>query len=545
MPLSFDQWSAWRAFAPVACRERLPDDHPANTLRARRIASDLHPLRITPTVGVAWFPLAASAWPHGGIATVHARLGGPPTELGHTVARWLAMTLPVATCPVLTLEASRSAGVELEGASLELAALIATVSHLLHEAPRTVPLVSGRLSAEPSKLDAIWHVPAKRKAVAREVGGHDTAHQHYVEENGVDAEQALVPYFSEGWKERLRKRLELPAHQAVQRAWDLYQNGDRDAGEALLPPEGSPALADDPRARLRAAWLRAAMAVHRADPDALQRYADIESVIGRDRPLGANLVRELDAFIGIAEIDAGRPSQARARLETTRDKLLRAAPDPEFAPDPSWAWAYISVHGSLHRACVVCGDFGAAREALEASLAASDHLPGERARILGDLADVHRRQGDLDGARRLLEEARVALDATNAESRERTAAYQRVFRRRAGMDDDVVALPAGQTVYAAPVQVHLEWLAQARPAELGACVEELAAANPVLHTRFAVLMLLLGVGARALRAHPTVPQPWVARVVEGLCASGADAEVCDAARAVLAGEYGFGKRAGY
>lgn len=544
MPLSFDQWNAWRAFAPMACRERLPDDHPASTLRAQQIAGDLHPLRTTAAVGVAWFPLAASAWPYGGIATVHARLGGQPTELGHNVAKWLATTLPVATCPALALEASRRAGVDIEGASLEMAALIATVSHLLHEAPRAVPLVSGRLGAEAGKLDAIGHVPVKRKTVARELG-HDTAPQHYVEENGVDAEKALVPYFGDGWTERLRKRLELPAHQAVQRGWDLYRNGDRDAGEALLPPEGSPALAEDPRARLLAAWLRAAMAVHRADPDALRRYADIESIVGRDRPLGANLVRELDAFIGIAEIDAGCPSQARVRLEAARDKLLRAAPDPEFAPDPSWAWAYVSVQGSLHRACVVCGDYRAAREALEASLKVSTYLPGERARILGDLADVHRRQGDLDGAGRNLAEARVALDATNAESRERTAAYQRVFRRRAGMDEDAVALPAGQTVYAAPVQVHLEWLAQSRPEELGACVAKLAAASPELHTRFAVLMLLLGVGARALRAHPTVPQPWIARVVEDLCASGADAAVCDAARAVLRGDYGFGERAGY
>ena len=121
-------------------------------------------------------------------------------------------------------------------------------------------------------------------------------------------------------------------------------------------------------------------------------------------------------------------------------------------------------------AAAFAGDLDEARWLLQESLALG--LPAERARTLGDLAEVERRRGDAEAARARLVEAREALDEIEgAPMAAFTERFLRVYEARAGVTPSAaeVAAPRWES-WPQPIEV-LEAVLDGPSAALAAWVD--------------------------------------------------------------------------
>lgn len=191
-------------------------------------------------------------------------------------------------------------------------------------------------------------------------------------------------------------------------AWNALRAGHRETAER----QADSAIASWTGERqVGMAWLvRGACRLHRGEAaGALADLHEARRILGTppadgDEPLDPWQLEEVDAFIGIALLDCGRPSEAEHLLS---EPLARLESSP--ASDRRWSLVALQVAGSLHRERVLLGDLPGARGLLERVVLGAATVRAERARSLGDLAEVLRRGGDVAGASERLEAARCCL----------------------------------------------------------------------------------------------------------------------------------------
>jgi tetratricopeptide (TPR) repeat protein len=418
---------------------------------------------VGPDTGGIWAPFAqvgAGAWPTGALVQVVAtRLPAPgskpvPPPLVTRAWAWLCdlagahdQPVPASVCyldppPML----------ELSGDSPGLAVAAALLAHVLDRAPRRAVVASAALPEERVTAPIVRAVDLRpEKATVYALEAPDVP--FVLAAARMDVTDNLAAWFGDTWRADLARTLGTNAWRLANDAWKSYRARSYDVAER----EAEQAIAlGGPERSLGYAWLvRGACRLHRAETGpALEDLLEAERRLsalhdeGEDPPDPWEL-EEVQAFIGVALLDAGRPQDAIARLEPALARL-RA----ERRRDRTWRFVALQVAGTLHRARVLAGDLEGARRALEEVSLGEARLQAEAARCLGDLAEVLRRTGDPEGARQRLDEAVEALASAESGARPHTRRFLDLYRARAGLAAPTAAIEAPN------------WLKWPQPAEV-------------------------------------------------------------------------------
>lgn len=410
------------------------------------------------------------------------------------VARWLAALVGDPTAAIELDVRLQTQGVVVEGDSWQLAAALAVISERL-AAPRRI-VASGLLGPGVGEVSPAARQDDKEAVVAAELGPAGAEVLFIVATGDVRPELARI--FGDDWQPRLAAALGVSADasaRAAMKAWRRFwwQRNALEAGplgtQALRHAQAALAAGVSGVHAIEARWVEAACLLHSGL--SAQAHAGFERVaadIAATEPklLPALLAEELLAYRGIALVDLGQPAAAVALLQAALVALDAALADGRIAGDRRAYEVRLQLAGSLQRACAFAGELDEARWLLLESLERG--LPAERARTLADLAEVERRRGDDEAARRALAEAREALDdIDNAAMARFTERFVRVYEARAGVAPSVAVVePPGWALWPQPIEV-LEALLVGPNAALVAWVDAYVRDDVALIHRLTVL----------------------------------------------------------
>jgi tetratricopeptide (TPR) repeat protein len=399
-------------------------------------------------------------------------------------------------------------GVEVEGESCALAIALALLLPRLGHVPAQPIIVSARSFLQDGQawLGGVAEGERKRRITALEAPGVPL---FLVEGEGEPALVPLQRLLPRDWRQRLSPA---SAYALASDAWRAYQ--DRRYAEAARLAELAIHEAPEERALARAWWVRGACALHNARTDAAvadlhQGRMLLQKPIPEEDSPSAWEEEELLAYLLIAVLDLGRPDWLRVELEEALARLNGAA-----HRDFRWREVALQVAGSLHRVELLAGLLDQAEVLLRQISLKTACLRHEKARSLGDLAEVLRRKGDVDEARRCIRQARSALPDAREGQRAATARFLSLYALRCGEDfleeDEELSAKVAPDWrdWPQPAEV-LERLLRRPSAELGAWLQEhiLGKGLDVIH-----LLVVLSAAAR----HPQPPPE--------LCLVGAELE---------------------
>jgi tetratricopeptide (TPR) repeat protein len=411
-------------------------------------------------------------------------VGADPASLAH-VARWigtlvgepdaltvdqldLGLTLPTALAAEL---------VDLIGDSWQLGAALAVISERLGQVPATPLIASGRLGDRPGEVLPVEGVAEKRRFIEDELDRSDAP---FLIDSTRDLRPDLDRLFGPDWSDRLRRALGLDADALARRAARAWAAFWQRRNVLDLGPRRDEAMDLASRAlaanvtgayRVEALWVRGAGHLHRGETDAATRDLDeVDRLLASAAPgtFDAWRSEELAAYRGIALLDRLDPDAAIALLTSALGRLDAVPADA--SRDRRFHEVRLQLAGSLHRAQVSVGDLDAAYATLMSSIATSP-IASERARALGDLAEVERRRGHLDAAATHLAASFEALDDIDFDTlRAFTRRFLVVYAKRLDLAGGLspIALTRA-TTFAAPA-----WDRWPEPLET---LEDLLAAN--------------------------------------------------------------------
>ena len=427
---------------------------PESLARALRAAIDTAPSRLdrreltrrlaaiedapSPSIpGVASFP---AVWPGGDDGCVYRiivtdgprhDLARPPRAQVDRVSSWLAETWPDLDIEGAHVQLSGPPpGERWSGRSCELALVAALVSWSLGLPTRTDRVSTGCVGA-PGRIADVAHVPEKQQLVGRDLGAdavlvHPSAIDH-------DAARALDDLLGSTWRTAYGTRAERTASRRARDARQAYQA--RRYKEAARLAEAVLSPVHDVAARARATWVLGAIALHdgRAQ-QGLEYLAEALQLVDAweehdDAPPEDLTAEEMTAHLVVGLLDAG---QVRAAWQLGQRTLAHLG-EPRRRT-ARWRFVMLQLAGSTHRAAVALDAHDDAAELLahyNLGRAALDH---QRARALGDLAEVHRKAGRLHEGRTWLHHARRALRDTRDHERAATERFLHLYAARAGLE---------------------------------------------------------------------------------------------------------------
>jgi hypothetical protein len=490
------------------------------------------PLEVVAKTGEAWFPVALASVPETGGMLVRVRCAAIATDAGDRVLRdqvteWIGVQIGSREAldrRCLPLRIDYPEGVSGAGASHGLACAMAMVSALLDEPPRIPIVCSARL--RDGRAVSVGAIETKRRVVEVERPDLLSALRLADAEppgKEVDVGPWIASWFGEDWRERLAARLSADTAEAAAEVAKQEFEADRH-DKAAASAEEALRLGAIGMALGLALWVRGACRIHRGETadgyeDLLAARGELEEVQPDEYDL-----EHLEANLGTALVDLGRPTAAAGRLLPVLD-ALRATP----RRSRQWQRAVVRVSGALHRAEVVRANAEVAIDLLSGSLALA--VPDERARTLGDLAEVCRKSGRGEAAMEAIAAAHAALsEIVDLGTRAKTRRFVELFecRLRAG----AAALPGegvwpglaerGERVLVADDEAFCAWV--------------LSEPAPSHGLRQAVL----GVVARRLAARPSSAVRAAAQHVASplLADDQVEAEVHAALSALMAGTPG-------
>lgn len=509
-----DLLDRWVEHAPLACRALLLGEAKgiAAARAAEQAARKLTPLALLPEIGEAWFPVVHRASKvDGGLVRVTARNGdtGASRLDGDIVRRvdaWVArlaglLDLGVWTDAPIVVHVDRAL-LDVNGRSMELAAAAARVSAILGRRGTRVVVASGCLGLGPGSVSAVDAIEAKARVVSREAPEVVPALVGVAQ----DVDPWFRVWFGEDWLRRLCEQLDHPPDVQVAMARRHYEA--RNYVEAASAARAALLCGVEGVDRGLALWVSGACHLHMADPRAADELDRAREVLGgaAAHEVARWTLQEFDAQFGVRLVDEGRPKEASRILEAALSVLLDVQASER---DKRWSEVVVQVAGSLHRARVLGGDLEGAREVLMTSSLPSAP-PAERARVFMDLAEVDRRSGRAEQARRRLGEARASVRLVPpGPARLATDRFLRVYEARAGLaapDEPVVA--PDPRAWPQPAAVAERLLAEDDAGALDAWAEAYAEQARALPE----LLFLAGVGARAAVRRGGVAPGWLSRV---------------------------------
>lgn len=387
----------------------------------------------SPSPGLVPFPVVQLGAADGLIYRVHVSdgprhdLNVAPQELVTKVTDWVRASWPELPIAGARLHFSGPPpGPRWQGSSCELALAAALVSWSLGLVPGAAVAVTGALGA-PGRLIDVLGVEDKRALVQRHLGGElicpaTCAH---------DAAAALDRLLGDRWRATLQQRTHSDASQRAREALDHFFAGRRArAVETAAPIERGP---HDPSVRARAAWVLGAIDLHEGrGTSGWARLQAARDLVGGweqhpDDPPDDLTREELDAYLVIGLLDAGRLDEA----VTLGRAALVALGQPD-APHRRWRHVAVQLAGSLHRALIATGQPDEARELLRHYSLGRARLAEQRARAHADLAELERREGRHEAARRALGDAREHLRSVPEHARPLTARFLDLYAARQG-----------------------------------------------------------------------------------------------------------------
>ena len=484
-------------------------------------------LDVRPATGRAWFPVTRREGEALGFlaeATAGPLAPARPLEAADSarVRAWVAALAGKEHHPLLDaaqLGWNRvPVGLEVGGRSWELAAAAALVSHVLGRPPESSILVTGALATDggtepypPGWVELVDDVSIKWQVCAVEAPGTALV----AVEAASPAGAWFARWFGEGWRRDLLAAFDLSPETLGRESWGRLRGDDR-AGAGRFATAALDSGASG-AGGLLARWTRGALHLHEGRPaeakDALAAVRAEFSCL----PAGT-LQRwtgeELDAWWATALIDHGRPEEAVQVGEAALARL-RSAADPA---DPRYHFVLPRVAGSLAKALAFADRGDEAILMYQQVSLAGTVGDEERARTLGDLAEVLRRIGRLQQARDMLQEAARHLASATVGEAPRTRRFHRLYCVRAGLERPTypVRLPDFSS-WPAPAET-LETLLQGPTDQFDAWI--VAEAIPVA-VGPVELLVLLGAAARSwgARRGEAVP-PWIGETVHKLLALG-------------------------
>ncbi len=529
----------WWAFAPGACKIRanagmieLP--RAGQRELQRWLSRPVPPLQSC----WIWFPITRDGWPEGQLAAVrvcptHTPRPVEERRIAGALAWWRAMEIELPRQNLAWEQLPE--GVEVEGESCALAIALALLLPRLGYVPPEPIIVSARTFLKDGQawLGGVAYGDRKRQFAAREAPGLPML---LIEGEGEPALTKLQTLLPKDWRQRLSPS---SAYALASDAWRAYQ--DRNYSEAARLAELAIHKAPEERALARAWWVRGACALHNARTDAAatdlsQGRMLLQKPLGEEDAPSAWEEEELLAYLLIAALDQGRPEWLRADLEEALSRLNAVS-----SRDVRWREVTLQVAGSLHRIELLAGNLDRAEQLLRDVCLGSARVRHEKARSLGDLAEVLRRKGDLDEARRCIQQARAALRDAPDGQRAATARFLSLYALRCGEDflekeEELTANFAPDwRDWPQPAEI-LEQLLQRPSAELGAWIREhiLGKDQEVIH-----LLVVLGAAAR----HPQ-PPPELCEVGSVLEKRGMEPGICGLAHQAAEGDFSEWRRCG-
>lgn len=419
----------WRQVAPGAARQEILANLSSEPSLARRreledLAKALTPQPLERAVGVMLFPVVGApgtGFP-GALFPVRVELGrsARPSQDEEAVSKALE-SLGIESVPEVMFRVD-GRGLELEGASLQLAALLAAVSRLIGR-ESLIPIASGLVRG------ADVHHADDLEAKSHIIGNEAPGVPSLLPTRPTSVREVLLTAFGPDVMVALTAACKVTATALVAKAKGLRDEDRRQADELAESAIAAGAVGLD---LADAHWVRGAIALHAARTDDALAHFDVarqalDAAPGRKRRF---IAEELESFVAIAEIDRLRPARAVSVLERALERLDAVA---ESDRDARWDEVRIQVAGSLARAVLMVGELDRAIALLGGSRDLSD-VPRERARTLGDLADLYRRAGRLVEAHELLNAARASLDHIPAiVQKNRTIRFLELFEVRAGL----------------------------------------------------------------------------------------------------------------
>lgn len=414
-----------------ALREAAESDLPRLTRRELRAAADDVVPPLSSVVGQVRFPAVVPGGDDGCLyvavasEVVRSDLTPVPPDLGRRVHDFAAQTWTRLSTRGLRLYLSGPGpGPTWSGRSCELALAVALVSAATGVRPRPWTVLTGTLEAT-GQTGAVGSLEEKRELVARDAGDGTLI------EGGAAIDSVLEQALDPGWREVVRPRGARTARRVARRARAAldahrYAEADELAADALDLQPGPSALA-------MAWWVRGAVALHQGR--AADGLTALDAVLGalpawtesETSPPEAWAREEIVAWFLVGLIDAGQIRAALSRGQATLDGM--GTPSRR---DARWRSVMVQLAGSTARAAVATGDLALAEHLLRTVSLGSAELDQERARCLGDLAEVYRKSGDRGRARSCLLEAREALLDMPAEARARTALFLDLYDARLG-----------------------------------------------------------------------------------------------------------------
>lgn len=527
----------WLEVAPASLAAHLRSLAASVRARQRALALDLErcanlaaPAAPAPTTGRALFPvLLEHADVSGALIPVDSgRLTGRETdEVAARVRAWVGRLVDAPDHPALAsvdLQPGLAPGLQIAGASYELAAAIAVLSRLLEKPPAAVPVLSGRLGEGRAEVLPIDGAEAKRGVARIEAPGA----RCFIADTPRDASPLIDELFGPDWSQRLLAALASQGHvdarEAV-RAWRRFYathsalSASATVARSLDRAEHALASGVGGSDRIQALWVRGAMLMHRGET--ARALADLEAArvalaAAPRYDFERWTLEEQDALLGVALLDLGRPADAVTLLTADLARLEAGVADDR---DRRWHEVRLQVAGSLARALGMVGELDRAVTTLRSSLETSP-IGSQRARSLMDLAELERRRGDIDAARLLLAEAREALDAIPDErSRAHTERFLALYEARAGArltgSDPTPVEPPRWGDWPQPAEI-LETLLEGPEPELLAWLD--ANISPGLSGLGHVWLFVL-LGALS-RARSTASLSWLRDLADGLLARG-------------------------
>ncbi len=424
-----------------AALRRLAEDPTAPRLTRKEAERALAQVEVSPR-GVGVVPFAIVDGEGDGAVLFAVATEGPRPDLFPApraqvdrVRAWLAATWPTLPFAGLHLHVSAPEGARWSGRSCELALALAALSCELKRAPDPHVVVTGAVGA-PGQAEAVLHVEAKRAIVGRD--RPDDALFAPGDATLAPLLDAVLPGATAAISARPRRH----AGADARRALDALLSGKHDLAGELASRAVAADVSDAPTIA-RARWVEGALALHaghveRGLASLHAAAAALPAWVDHTHDMADALTaEELDAYLIVALIDAGRTragathaAEVLARLERVADRSRR------------WRAVTLQVAGSAHRAAVTRGALHEAADLLTGWSLDRAALVDQRARALGDLAEVARRAGDRRTAERHLDDAMDAL-ADAPDDGGRTHAFLELFRARLHAEDGV-EIPAAR-----------------------------------------------------------------------------------------------------